>query len=327
MKKSAPETIYNETSLDRPIIEANPSIPEKINQTAEIIEVEEVKKSIQLENELRDVQKELKITESRLSLGLASANDLDELRKNESKILESISERAIAMDEIQGQEDMNLEARFEKGKKNLEATYESAESNEQRIDALVNLMDSDQMTKLIKAGVISKEEIGDLKDEIVSKLSNIESKDDFVERGFELIEPLMRKVLDPENIRLQFISDAIRVRPNGLINYNFPNHDNSGELNIHIAYARDKDTLAIGSIVLQDLKALADIIENNEKITQISGRSHVISKNYKFFKRKGFELESIEEDQREQHWHNDKRPILHATISREAFLKNFGGKK
>lgn len=302
-----------ELSIFKPSFKNNEILNTEIDQEDEKKEKERLI-SIGLEDELREVQEKLKI---------APEAEIAELKAEEKEALEKISQRAIIMDKEREKEETNIESRFDRGKESLGRAYDSAGSTQERINNLLALLENDRVKKAIRAGVLTDEDVAVIKSKIESDLNDVRTKEEFVQKGFAILEPFMRKTLDPENIRKIFVEGLTRVRPEGLINYGFISDNDHSLMNLHIAYGRDMSTGQIGVAVLKDLKALAEVVKQDEDIKIISGTSHVVAAAYKFFERNGFQIEAFPKERREKYFKEAKSPILRAWITREDFLKKF----
>ena len=106
------------------------------------------------------------------------------------------------------------------------------------------------------------------------------------------------------------------------------------EINRLLSYGKYKSTIHIhapaGETVSNKLglyrdamKKLADIINSDPEVQEITATSYLVAKHPGLFTRFGFKVEDITDEFRQEHFAGEEREIKRASISREEFLNKF----
>jgi hypothetical protein len=153
----------------------------------------------------------------------------------------------------------------------------------------------------------------------------IEDKEEFVSRVFEIISPIIDVKFDkPVEFELAsrktFLERGNLTSINELLAYNLEDE----ALVLHVPPNETtplKDKLRL---LKEGLKALAEIVKNNENIQVIIGSSWIIADHPEIIERLGFTIEGpVSEEQRQEYFGNDPREVHSAKMSREDFLKKY----
>jgi hypothetical protein len=100
------------------------------------------------------------------------------------------------------------------------------------------------------------------------------------------------------------------------------------ELHLHLSPAENVDPASIFALFSEGLGSLAKVVENNDEVKKITATSWIVATpaGEQLLKRKfGFTVAGlIDEQTRQEHFQNEVRPVAHAYILREDFLKRYG---
>ena len=98
---------------------------------------------------------------------------------------------------------------------------------------------------------------------------------------------------------------------------------------IHLATAKElikeRGIVNFKGEIINGLKKLAEIVKSDEKIKEIWAASWIVAKNPLILERLGFAVVGeISEEEKREHFSDEKRPVAKAFMTREDLLAKYG---
>ncbi len=213
----------------------------------------------------------------------------------------------------------------EKIERDLEKIFDSVQNGEDRVEKLMWKFES-----VLKPDVLSREVITE--DEVQKILggfqecSKIEDRNEFIERIIFLIKPLTDLAKNnPQEFeaarRKAFAKEGGFIPLNEILSYGI---ENNGTVHIHLAPAQTLDNQEKMNLLIDGFKKLAEVVKNNEEITNISATSWIVAKAPKTMQKFGFRVTGeISDEMKEKHFTDEDRPVHKAVMTREEFLAKY----
>lgn len=163
--------------------------------------------------------------------------------------------------------------------------------------------------------------------------SRLTEKGAFLSATSQAMDPLIRFYVDHADIfeKRRIWEQAERNRQEidytlftDLIGYEM---DPDGWLRLHVPDNREKEPAELFALLQKSFQSIADHLEAHSEIPGIRGSSWILGNRSgeRLAKRIGFLVSSMSEEDRLTHFADEKRPVKQAEISREEFLRRYGG--
>lgn len=205
---------------------------------------------------------------------------------------------------------------MDRARSGLKSIFDSAANSDERLKLIKEKLGAflDKMSE-INPGISGEIESACL----------IDDADKFTEAMMPVIEQFVRfRIEQPEEYERMAREIFVRVSNftplNQLLSYG--RHENT--LHIHIAPNENvgiKDKL---HFLREGLNKLAQVVEADQEITEVTGTSWIIAKHPKLLESLGFTvLGEIDDEKRQKHFSGETRPVAEAYISREDLLEKY----
>jgi len=162
----------------------------------------------------------------------------------------------------------------------------------------------------------------------------IQDRDTFIAHFLRVLEPfiIMRvthsktfKDIEEKTSREQAMNDSDTLKLSEVLYVNFEEE----RVDIHLAPAKDFMTKEKIEDFKQDIKRglvkLAEIIKSHPNVKEIWASSWIVAKSPKRLEELGFVVVgSISEEERKEHFADEKRPVSKSFMKREDFLARYG---
>jgi hypothetical protein len=162
-------------------------------------------------------------------------------------------------------------------------------------------------------------------DEIIAALSaceNLSDKQQFLDKIMEALRP----VLDIRQAHADEFEDAQARAMNEAGGFTEINRLLSYGKYKHIIHMHAPAGETVGNKITlyrDGMRKLAEIINNDPEIKEITATSPLVAAHPGLFTRAGFKVEEVSDEFRQQHFSGEEREIKKAIIDREEFLRRF----
>jgi hypothetical protein len=204
----------------------------------------------------------------------------------------------------------------------LSRSYNIGKDNKERIEEMTKGL---KMMHRAVPGVFKREDLEKIIDELNELISDDVNKDEFINGVKNRIEPFVmlysRNFSKMEEGERKLFNEPENFIPlNDVISYGI----SRDRIHLHHPPAHSISQEERMRQYIEAFLLLGEVVEKNKDVEEITATSHLLTKSFfaDMLKEYGFHLEKPSQDLIERHYKGEEREILHASISREDFLKS-----
>jgi hypothetical protein len=169
--------------------------------------------------------------------------------------------------------------------------------------------------------ILPEEKVNEIK-VALSACENTSNKQQFLDEIMKVLKPVLKiREMYPdkfEEARAHAMNESLGFTEiNRLLSYGKHKHI------IHIHALAGETVKNKITLYREGMRKLAEIINNDSEINEITATSHLVATHPGLFTGAGFKVEDISDEFRQEHFANEEREIKIAKINREEFLRRF----
>jgi hypothetical protein len=224
-------------------------------------------------------------------------------------------ETSVGMSEAREEIDKSMQE-WEDAKKGFGDIFDTHENGAERVKDILS-----RIKPFLESQLVATENIQEALKECLVE----ENKDEFIKKAFLALESIINfKTNNPEEFekiqREAFVEQGGFEKINEVLSYGKEGN------NIHIHLAPSMELRAgLRGQVMKGLEELADIIEKNKEIKNITATSWIVAEHPKLMEKLGFRVnEEVSEELRRERFPGEERKMAEASMTREEFLEKYG---